>query len=100
MPWSTGGTARKTRPSSNADEQLLHAIDNLLPVSRVPSGLQADKEALAHIVYNLEGGDAGEVDTAMVDALRPSIEEAEPIETQDMALDYIGKRGAQVHAVL
>ena len=57
---------------------------------------QADKEALAHIVYNLEGGEAGEVDAQMVEALRPSIEEAEPIGTQEMALDYIGKRGAQV----
>ena len=58
--------------------------------------LQADKEALAHIVYNLEGGEAGEVDAQMVEALRPSIEEAEPVGTQEMALDYIGKRGAQV----
>lgn len=57
---------------------------------------QADKEALAHIVYNLEGGEVGEVDAQMVEALRPSIEEAEPIETQEMALDYIGKRGGQV----
>jgi RNA polymerase Rpb2, domain 2 len=47
-------------------------------------------------VYNLEGGEAGEVDAQMVEALRPSIEEAEPIGTQEMALDYIGKRGAQV----
>jgi hypothetical protein len=47
-------------------------------------------------VYNLEGGEAGEVDAQMVEALRPSIEEAEPVGTQEMALDYIGKRGAQV----
>ncbi len=56
---------------------------------------QADKEALAHIVYNLDG-EHGEVDAQMIEALRPSIEEAEPIETMEMALDYIGKRGAQV----
>lgn len=47
-------------------------------------------------MYNLEGGEAGEVDAQMVEALRPSIEEAEPVGTQEMALDYIGKRGAQV----
>ena len=57
--------------------------------------VQADKEALAHIVYNLDG-EHGEVDAQMIEMLRPSIEEAEPIETMDMALDYIGKRGAQV----
>lgn len=71
---------------------LLHQTHSL----PVLLAAQADKEALAHIVYNLEGGEAGEVDAQMVEALRPSIEEAEPIETQEMALDYIGKRGAQV----
>lgn len=45
-------------------------------------------------MYNLDASH-GVVDTQMVEALRPSIEEAEPIETQQMALDYIGKRGAQ-----
>lgn len=62
--------------------------------SEAAAGPQADKEALAHIVYNLDGGH-GVVDTEMVEALRPSIEEAEPIETQEMALDFIGKRGAR-----
>jgi len=35
-------------------------------------------------------------DTAMMEALRPSIEEALPINSQDLALDYIGKRGSSV----
>lgn len=32
----------------------------------------------------------------MLEALRPSIEEAQPISTQELALDYIGKRSNQV----
>ena len=32
----------------------------------------------------------------MMEALRPSIEEAQPINTQELALDYIGKRANQV----
>jgi DNA-directed RNA polymerase II subunit RPB2 len=35
-------------------------------------------------------------DTAMMEALRPSIEEAAPIQSQAVALDYIGKRGSTV----
>ncbi len=100
------------KPCAGGQEALAHIVHNLEVGEgiHVPGFLllhqthslpvllsaQADKEALAHIVYNLEGGEAGEVDAQMVEALRPSIEEAEPIETQEMALDYIGKRGAQV----
>lgn len=32
----------------------------------------------------------------MMEALRPSIEEAQPINSQELALDYIGKRANQV----
>jgi hypothetical protein len=32
----------------------------------------------------------------MMEALRPSIEEAQPVNTQELALDYIGKRSNQV----
>mmetsp|Transcript_14538 Transcript_14538/g.43946 ORF Transcript_14538/g.43946 Transcript_14538/m.43946 type:complete len:1179 (+) Transcript_14538:450-3986(+) len=82
-----GQCIRTTLPYIRSDVPILIVFKAL--------GLVADKEALAHIVYNLDGGH-GAVDTQMVEALRPSIEEAEPIETQEMALDYIGKRGAQV----
>lgn len=34
-------------------------------------------------------------DTEMMAALRPSIEEADPVQAQDVALDFIGKRGPQ-----
>jgi len=51
-------------------------------------GLTNDKEVLEHIVYDLNG------DAEMLDALRPSIEEAFPVQSQETALDYIGKRAA------
>lgn len=47
---------------------------------------QADRECLEHIVYDLN-------DTDMMNALRPSIEEAQPVHTQELALDYIGRAG-------
>lgn len=37
-----------------------------------------------------------ENDHEMMEALRPSIEEAQPIHSQQLALDYIGKRASQV----
>lgn len=49
-------------------------------------GFTADKEILEHIVYDFH-------DSAMMELLRPSIEEAAPIQSQDVALDFIGKRG-------
>ena len=38
-------------------------------------GLQADKDVLEHIVYDFN-------DTEMLEALRPSLEEAQPIQSQ------------------
>lgn len=32
-------------------------------------------------------------DTEMMNALRPSIEEAQPVQSQELALDYIGELG-------
>jgi DNA-directed RNA polymerase II subunit RPB2 len=54
-------------------------------------GFVADKDILEHIVYDF-------ADNEMLEALRPSIEEAFPIQTQEVALDYIGKRGSVVGA--
>lgn len=50
---------------------------------------QSDRDILQHIVYDFN-------DSEMMEALRPSIEEAQPINTQMLALDYIGKRASQV----
>eukprot|EP00899_Mesostigma_viride_P018122 jgi/Mesvir1/26310/Mv22493-RA.1 len=52
-------------------------------------GFVADKDILERIVYNFE-------DTAMMELLRPSLEEAFVIQNQQVALDYIGKRGSTV----
>ena len=49
-------------------------------------GLRSDKSILEHICYDAS-------DKNMMEALRPSIEEGFPIQVQDVALDYIGKRG-------
>lgn len=49
-------------------------------------GLRSDKSIVEHICYDPN-------DKAMMEALRPSLEEGFPIQTQENALDYIGKRG-------
>lgn len=54
-------------------------------------GFTSDRDILEHIVHDFS-------DNEMLEALRPSIEEAFPIQSQEVALDYIGKRGAVVGA--
>ncbi|XAR66461.1 DNA-directed RNA polymerase [Bertholletia excelsa] len=49
-------------------------------------GFVADKDILEHICYDFS-------DTQMMELLRPSLEEAFVIQNQQVALDYIGKRG-------
>eukprot|EP01012_Entosiphon_sulcatum_P057824 TRINITY_DN8168_c0_g1_i1.p1 TRINITY_DN8168_c0_g1~~TRINITY_DN8168_c0_g1_i1.p1 ORF type:complete len:1204 (-),score=175.67 TRINITY_DN8168_c0_g1_i1:20-3631(-) len=48
-------------------------------------GAVTDRDIMDHCIYNLE-------DTEMLEMLQPSLEEALAIQTQDVALDYIGKR--------
>ncbi|KAG2318498.1 hypothetical protein Bca52824_011711 [Brassica carinata] len=50
-------------------------------------GFVADKDILERICYEFG-------DTQMMELLRPSLEEAFVIQSQQVALDYIGKRGA------
>jgi len=52
-------------------------------------GFVADRDILQHIVYDMD-------DAAMMELLRPSLEEAHFIMQQDVALDFIGKRGPKV----
>ncbi|KAL8031476.1 hypothetical protein ABFX02_13G027600 [Erythranthe guttata] len=52
-------------------------------------GFVADKYILEHICYDFN-------DTKMMELLRPSLEEAFVIQNQQVALDYIGKRGSTV----
>lgn len=55
-------------------------------------GFVADKEILQHIVYNFD-------DAEMLDLLRPSIEEAVSCNSEEGALDWIGRRLAVPFAV-
>lgn len=54
-------------------------------------GFVPDRDILEHIVYDFG-------DSQMMDILRPSMEEAFVVQTQDVALDYIGKRGTTTGA--
>ncbi|KAF4674661.1 hypothetical protein FOL47_008861 [Perkinsus chesapeaki] len=52
-------------------------------------GCVSDREVIERIVYDFS-------DTQMMFLLRPSIEEAMPIMSQEVALDYIAKRGPTI----
>jgi len=52
-------------------------------------GYERDKEILERIVYDFN-------DSEMMEALRPSVEEAQPVQSRELALDYIGKRGSAI----
>lgn len=52
-------------------------------------GFVADKEILDHIVYEFH-------DHEMLELMKPSLEEAFVIQNQNVALDFIGKRGSTV----
>jgi len=54
-------------------------------------GITADKDILERIVFDMS-------DFGMLNACRLSIEDAAPINTQDLALDYIAKRGPTMGA--
>lgn len=80
---SGGQSLRATLPYIRSDIPIFIVFRAL--------GLAADKDILEHIVYDFN-------DTAMLEALRASIEEAIPIQSQEVALDYIGKRGSVIGA--
>jgi DNA-directed RNA polymerase II subunit RPB2 len=50
-------------------------------------GFVADRDILDHILFDYN-------DTSILELLRPSLEEAFEIQTQDVALDFIGRRGS------
>jgi len=76
-----GGTLRVTIPYIRQDLPVIVVFRAL--------GFVADRDILEHICYNFG-------DVAMMDLLRPSLEEAFVIQDRDTALDYIGKRGSVV----
>jgi DNA-directed RNA polymerase II subunit RPB2 len=78
-----GATLRVTIPYIRQDVPVIVVFRAL--------GFVADRDILEHIVYDFG-------DVAMMDLLRPSLEEAFVIQDRDVALDYIGKRGSVVGA--
>ena len=50
-------------------------------------GYVADRDIIEHVVYDLTDGE-------MMDLFRPSLEEAKPIQSQELCLDFIGRRGS------
>lgn len=77
----SGSPIRATLPYINTDIPALVVFRAL--------GFVGDLDILEHIVPDFQ-------DAELMEALRPSIEEAEPIKNREIALDYIAKRGAAV----
>jgi DNA-directed RNA polymerase II subunit RPB2 len=75
-----GPTIRVQIPHIRADVPVIIVFRAL--------GFVADREVLDHIIYDVR-------DKELMDALRQSLEEAFEIQDQEVALDYIGKRGAE-----
>lgn len=78
---SSGQCIRATVPYIKSDIPIVIIFRAL--------GIVADKDILEHICYDFE-------DDAMLELLKPSIEEAFVIQDQHVALDFIGKRGMTV----
>ena len=78
-----GQTLCVSLPYTKADVPVVVAFRAL--------GLTSDRDVIEHIVHD-------PADAEMLDALRPSIEEAFPVQAQETALDYIGKRAGAAGA--
>ncbi|CAH1428945.1 unnamed protein product [Lactuca virosa] len=76
---SSGLYIRATLPYTRVDIPIIIVFRAL--------GFVADKDILEHICYDF-------ADTQMMELLRPSLEEAFVIQSQEVALDFIGKRSA------
>eukprot|EP00823_Brevimastigomonas_motovehiculus_P004857 TRINITY_DN3319_c0_g1_i1.p1 TRINITY_DN3319_c0_g1~~TRINITY_DN3319_c0_g1_i1.p1 ORF type:complete len:1185 (-),score=282.72 TRINITY_DN3319_c0_g1_i1:723-4277(-) len=79
----TGNVLRVTIPYIRADIPAIVLFRAL--------GFVADKDILERICYDFK-------DKQLLEMLRPSLEEANVIQSQEVALDFIGKRGATVGA--
>ncbi len=77
---SVGGQLRARIPKVNQDIPVVLLFRAM--------GFHSDRQVVAHVAYDLS-------DTEMVEAFRPSLEEAAPISTVDSARSYIAAR-AQV----
>ncbi|KAJ0456154.1 DNA-directed RNA polymerase II subunit RPB2 [Helianthus annuus] len=84
-------TSAKGGSSGQCIRATLPYIRTEIPIAIVfrALGFVDDKVILQHICYDF-------ADTQMMELLRPSLEEAFVIQNQQVALEYIGKRGATV----
>lgn len=85
------------RTATNTGRQIRVKIANVMtdvPVVVVfrAMGFVTDKAVLDHVVYDISRDDE------MLELFRPSLEEAFVIQTQSVALDFIGRRGKEPHA--
>ena len=80
----SGGQVRAVIPYVRADIPIVVVFRAL--------GFQNDRQVMAHVAYDFE-------DNELLEAFRPSLEEARPISTVDAARDFIGKRGQVTHEV-
>ncbi|KAH3746191.1 DNA-directed RNA polymerase II subunit RPB2 [Pelomyxa schiedti] len=82
---NTGQCIRATLPLIRKDIPIIVVFRAL--------GFVADRDILEHICYDFN-------DTEMMELLRPSLEEAVVIQDRNVALDFIGKRGSAIGALL
>lgn len=80
---STGNQIRAVIPYIKIDVPIV-AIFRAL-------GFVADRDILEHIAYDM-------TDRDLMERFRPSLEEAFVIQDQNVALDFIGRRGSQIYA--
>ncbi|PWZ02463.1 putative DNA-dependent RNA polymerase II RPB140 [Testicularia cyperi] len=78
----------KEKTGNNTIRATLPYIRNDIPIVIVfrALGIVPDREVMQHICYDFNDG-------AMLDMLKPCIEEAFVIQDRDVALDFIGRRG-------
>ncbi len=83
--------ARGTKGVGQAIRTTIPYIKQDIPIVVVFRALGSvdDREILEHICYDFQ-------DAAMMELLRPSLEEAFVIQDREVALDYIGRRGSTV----
>lgn len=77
---TTGAVIRASLPYTKVDIPIVIIFRAL--------GVVPDRDVLEHICFNPD-------DTAMLEMLRPCIEEAFAVQDRDTALDFIGRRGQQ-----
>lgn len=81
---------QKEKATNNVIRATLPYIRSDIPIVIVfrALGIVPDREVLQHICYDFN-------DTAMLEMLKPCIEEAFVVQDREFALDFIGRRGAQ-----